>query len=295
MRKIFTTLKSVVAVALIAAMTLAASCSYDDSAIKERVSNVEKDLAALTQRVEALEKKLQSEVDALKALIDGQVVVVDVVTDAEGNQTIKLSDGKEITVLAPVACDHECTPCDCEPLQYRVIDGVLEVSADGDSWVAVNGVAAECVVASIVLNEDGTATITLANGEEFTVVKAELIECEAARTGVFVPAGGVRDVAFAVNDAVVDINVMNQPFGWSATVEEATAPETGDGGAAVMPLAAGGKNYVLKIYGPDATFAQAAKEGVVPLRASRSIPRCGPGRWCSSGRARTSRRTSWCT
>ena len=274
MRKIFTTLKSVVAVALIAAMTLAASCSYDDSAIKERVSNVEKDLAALTQRVEALEKKLQSEVDALKALIDGQVVVVDVVTDAEGNQTIKLSDGKEITVLAPVACDHECTPCDCEPLQYRVIDGVLEVSADGDSWVAVNGVAAECVVASIVLNEDGTATITLANGEEFTVVKAELIECEAARTGVFVPAGGVRDVAFAVNDAVVDINVMNQPFGWSATVEEATAPETGDGGAAVMPLAAGGKNYVLKIYGPDATFAQAAKEGVVSVHFNTAAGAC---------------------
>ena len=275
MRKIFTTLKSVVAVALIAAMTLAASCSYDDSAIKERVSNVEKDLAALTQRVEALEKKLQSEVDALKALIDGQVVVVDVVTDAEGNQTIKLSDGKEITVLAPVACDHECTPCDCDPLQYRVIDGVLEVSADGENWVAVNGVAAECVVANIVLNEDGTATITLANGEEFTVVKAELIECEAARTGVFVPAGGVRDVAFAVNDAVVDINVMNQPFGWSATVEEATAPEAGDqGGAAPMPLAAGGKNYVLKIYGPDATFAQAAKEGVVSVHFNTAAGAC---------------------
>ena len=274
MRKIFTTLKSVVAVALIAAMTLAASCSYDDSAIKERVSNVEKDLKALTDRVAALEKKLQTEVDSLKALIDGQVVVVDVITDAEGNQTIKLSDGKEITVLAPTQCTHECTPCDCDTLQYRVINGVLEVSADGENWVAVNGVSADCVVASIVLNEDGTATITLANGESFTVVKAELIECEAARTGVFVPAGGVRDVAFAVNDAVVDINVMNQPFGWSATVEEATAPETGDGGAAVMPLAAGGKNYVLKIYGPDATFAQAAKEGVVSVHFNTAAGAC---------------------
>ena len=70
MRKIITSLKAVVAAALVASMTLAASCSYDDSAIKERVSNVEKDLKALTDRVAALEKKLQTEVDSLKALID---------------------------------------------------------------------------------------------------------------------------------------------------------------------------------------------------------------------------------
>ena len=274
MRKIFTTLKSVVAVALIAAMTLAASCSYDDSAIKERVSNVEKDLAALTERVAALEKKLQSEVDALKALIDGQVVVVDVVTDAEGNQTIKLSDGKEITVLAPVACDHECTPCDCDPLQYRVIDGVLEVSADGENWVAVNGVAAECVVANIVLNEDGTATITLANGEEFTVVKAELIECEAARSGLYVLPGETKEVALAVNDAVVDINIMNQPFGWSASVEEAAAEENGDDDLGMGVLAAGGKNYVVKVNGPAATLKEAAKSGVVSIHFNTAAGAC---------------------
>ena len=267
MRKFFTTLKSVVAIAVIASMTLAASCSYDDTALKNQVEKIEQDLAALTERVAALEQKLADEVESLEALIDGKVVVVDVVTDAEGNQTIKLSDGSEVTVLAP-------TSCDCEPLQYRVVDGVLQVSADGENWIPVQ-VAPEQVVADIVLNEDGTATITLANGDEFTVVKAELIECEAARTGVFVPAGGVRDVAFAVNDAVVDINVMNQPFGWSATVEEATAPEAGDqGDAELMPLAAGGKNYVLKIYGPDATFAQAAKEGVVSVHFNTAAGAC---------------------
>jgi molybdopterin converting factor small subunit len=244
-------------------MTLAASCSYDDTALKNQVEKIEHDLAALTERVAALEQKLADEVESLEALIDGKVVVVDVVTDAEGNQTIKLSDGSEVTVLAPE-----------DSLQYHVVDGVLEVSADGENWIPVQ-VAPEQVVANIVINEDGTATITLANGDEFTVVKAELIECEAARTGVFVPAGGVRDVAFAVNDAVVDINVMNQPFGWSATVEEATAPEAGDqGGVDPMPLAAGGKNYVLKIYGPDATFAQAAKEGVVSVHFNTAAGAC---------------------
>ena len=274
MRKIFSTLKSVVAVALVAAMTLSVSCSYDDTGIKNEIKDVKAELAALQERVTALENKLNSEVDALKALIDGQVVVVDIIDNADGSQTIKLSDGEEITVLP--ACDHECTPCDCpDALQYRVVDGVLEVSADGQNWIAVQA-APECVVAGVVVNEDGTVTITLATGEEINVGdKAELIECEAARTGVFVPAGGVRDVAFAVNDAVVDINVMNQPFGWSATVEEATAPEAGDqGGVDPMPLAAGGKNYVLKIYGPDAALAQAAKEGVVSVHFNTAAGAC---------------------
>ena len=274
MRKIFTTLKSVVAVALIAAMTLAASCSYDDSAIKERVSNVEKDLKALTDRVAALEKKLQTEVDSLKALIDGQVVVVDVITDAEGNQTIKLSDGKEITVLAPTQCTHECTPCDCDTLQYREINGVLEVSADGENWVAVNGVSADCVVANIVINDDNTATITLANGESFTVVKAELIEFEATRTQVYVAAGTTKAIPFSINDAVVAINVMNQPFGWSATVEEAVA-EDDDFGMGI--LAAGGKNYVLKVNGPAQELVNAgyaAKEGLVSVHFNTAAGAC---------------------
>lgn len=274
MRKIFSTLKSVVAVALVAAMTLSVSCSYDDTGIKNEIKDVKAELAALQERVTALENKLNSEVESLKALIDGQVVVVDIIKNADGSKTIKLSDGEEITVLP--ACDHECTPCDCpDALQYRVVDGVLEVSADGQNWIPVQA-APECVVAGVVVNEDGTVTITLATGEEINVGdKAELIECEAARTGVFVPAGGVRDVAFAVNDAVVDINVMNQPFGWSATVEEATAPEAGDqGGVDPMPLAAGGKNYVLKIYGPDAALAQAAKEGVVSVHFNTAAGAC---------------------
>ena len=271
MRKIFTTLKSVVAVALIAAMTLAASCSYDDSAIKERVSNVEKDLAALTERVAALEKKLQSEVDALKALIDGKTVVVNVTTDEDGTQVIELSNGDKITVLAP-------TSCDCEPLQYRVIDGVLEVSANGEDWVAVNGVAAECVVANIVLNEDGTATITLANGEEFTVVKAELIECEATRAQVYVAPGETKSIKFTINDAVSDINIMNQPLGWTASIEVAPAEETEDNVDPGMGiLAAGGADFLLNITGPTADFVSAGfaqKEGYVAVHFNSANGGC---------------------
>ncbi|MBO7262256.1 MAG: hypothetical protein J6U95_04910 [Alistipes sp.] len=268
MRKIFTSLKSVVSAVIIAAMAFSVSCSYDDTAINDRVDQVENDLKALTERVDALEKKLGAEVESLKALIDGKAVIVDVTEDTDGNTVIKLSDGKTLTVLAAQ-----------NALQYRVVDGVLEVSADGENWVAINGVSADQVVADVVLNEDGTATVKLANGDEFTVVKAELIECEAAKSGVYVLPDSVKEVAFSVNDAVVDINVMNQPLGWSATVEEAVeapeAPEAGDeGGAAPMPLAAGGKDYVLKINGPAAAFKQAAKSGVVSVHFNTAAGAC---------------------
>ena len=276
MRKIFTTLKSVVATALVAAMTLSVSCSYDDTGLKNEMEQIKVDLAALTERVAALESKLQGEVDALKALINEQVVVVDVVKDANGNQTIQLSDGSTITVLAPVECTCEPTePCQCDPLEYRVVDGVLEVSADGVNWVAITGVAPECVVANIVVNGN-TATITLADGTSFDVVKAELIEFDAARGQVYVAAGTTKSVNFTINDAVADINIMNQPLGWKASVEVAAADEDDvDPGMGI--LAAGGTEFVLNITGPSKEFVNAGyaeKEGVISVHFNTENGAC---------------------
>ena len=276
MRKIFTTLKSVVAAALVAAMTLSVSCSYDDTGIKNEMEEIRVDLAELTDRVAKLESKLQGEVDALKALINEQVVVVDVVKDANGDQTIHLSDGSTITVLAPVECTCEPTePCQCDPLEYRVVDGVLEVSADGVNWVAITGVAPECVVANIVVNGN-TATITLADGTVFDVVKAELIEFDAARGQVYVAAGTTKSVNFTINDAVADINIMNQPLGWKASVEVAAADEDDvDPGMGI--LAAGGTEFVLNITGPSKEFVNAGyaeKEGVVSVHFNTENGAC---------------------
>ena len=263
MRKIYSTLKSVVAATLVAAMTLAASCSYDDTGLVNQLEEIKVDLAALTERVAALENKLQSEVDAVKALIDAQVVIVDVVTDEDGNQTIKLSNGEEITVLAPVECNCEpATPCQCDPLESRVNDdGVLEVSADGENWVAINGVTAECVVASVVV-ADGKATITLADGTVFETAVAELVEFEAAKSAIYVKAGETKSIAFAINDAVEDINVMNQPLGWKASVDVATR-------------AVGGMDYVLNITGPAKDFLQyAEKSGKVSIHFNTAAGAC---------------------
>ena len=262
MRKIYSTLKSVVAATLVAAMAFAASCSYDDTAIKNDVEQIKDSLEALTQRVANLESKLQTEIDAVKALIDGQVVIVDVTVDEDGNQTIKLSNGKEITVLAPVGCDCEpATPCTCDSLQYRTTEeGVLEVSADGVNWVAINGVTAECVVASIVV-KDGVATITLADGTVFETAVAELVEFEAAKSAVYVKAAQTLAIPFAINDAVEDINVMNTPLGWKAEV--------------VDTRAVGGMDYVLNITGPAKNFLEyAEKSGKVAIHFNTAAGAC---------------------
>lgn len=256
MRKIFANLKSVVALAVVAAMTLSVSCMYDDTALTKRVNKVEKDLAALTERVNALENK------SINDLLNGAAVITGYAKDEAGNVTLTLSNGETVTVLA-----------EAETLQYRVTDGVLEISADGQTWVAVTA-APDAVVKKAVVNEDGTVTITLADGTEFTVAKAELIECEATRSGVYVPAGESKDVRITINDAVVDINIMNQPLGWSASVEEYVEVEDDDFGGGFMPLAVGGKDYVIRINAPAASFEAAATEGVVSVHFNTAAGAC---------------------
>lgn len=271
MRKLFSTLKSVVAVAIVASMTLAASCSYDDTAIKNKVDKVESDLAALTERVDALEQRFTEEMPTLEDLLDGKLVITEVTTDADGNTTLKLSDGSTVTVLA-------------EGLQYRVTGGVLEVSADGETWVAL-GVEPEFVIADAVVNTDNTVTLTLADETEVTLVKAEVIEFNATRGQLYVLPGETKDLRFTINDAVAEINVMNQPLGWKAEVALAPAeeetPEEGDDLIDDMPMpapaAAGGTDYVLKITGPAQDFVNAgyaAKEGKILVHFNTANGAC---------------------
>ena len=260
MRKFFTTLKSVVAATLIAAMALSSCSTYDDPGLVNEVEQIKQDLSALTERVAALETKFQSEIDAVKALIAGQVVIVEVIDNNDGTQTIKLSNGDEITVLNACTCEPS-EPCTCDPLQYREVDGVLEVSVDGVNWVAINGVTAECVVAAIVVNEDGTATVTLADGTSFTTAVAELVEFEAAKSSLYVKFAETVAIPFAINDAVQDINVMNTPLGWKAEI--------------VDTRAVGGMDYVLNITGPAKNFAEyAEKSGKVAIHFNTAAGAC---------------------
>ena len=339
MRKFFTTLKSVVATAVIASMTLAASCSYDDSAIKDNlnkvqqeVDKVEKDLAALTDRVAALEDQLAQEVEALESLINGKTVVTNVET-ANGVTTVTLSDGTTFNVYPECGvvdtdtntylsiaedngvlywavyekgefkewflvdgekvavydgndqdddvCDNPYQPEEPIAPQFRVNTETMkiEVSIDGgETWVE-SGLEASTTGAQLFTgvkdNGDGTVTFTLADGSVLNVTKAELIEFNSARAQVYVKAGEVKDVFFTINDAVADINVMNQPLGWKAEVALAPVDEEDENDAEV--LAAGGTEYVLKVSAPSRDFVKsgyAEKHGFIQVHFNTAAGAC---------------------
>lgn len=69
----------------VAGMT-AVSCQYDDSELREQID-------ILVDKVYELETRLNSEIDALKAMLEGKVMITEVSTDAAtGITTVKLSD-----------------------------------------------------------------------------------------------------------------------------------------------------------------------------------------------------------
>ncbi len=154
MRKMFNTLKSLIATAVMVSMlgtaSLATSCvdEYDDTDIKGQISQVQKDLKALTERVANLENKLNNEVSALKSMINDLNVVVSA-EQVGGNWEITLSDGTEFTVYGP--CDIEDTDTDTDCDTYLVpkkdTDGVYYWAVVYDNlgdeiveeWLLVDG------------------------------------------------------------------------------------------------------------------------------------------------------------
>lgn len=316
MRKIFTTLKSVVAATVIAAMALATSCSYDDTAIRNDVEKIKTDLAALTERVAALENELDEQVASLTELINGKVVVTDVKTEGD-TTTVTLSDGSSFTIdnskssdavagddytigtyadggvyywavfkngqfqnflevdgqKVPVfaeGCDcEETTPaegCTCDLKMEVREDGFLYVSIDGGAnWVSTElpaqQVSGACVFTGVEVNGD-VVTFTLADGTTFDIQKAELVEFEAAKSAIYVKTAQTKSIAFAINDAVEDINVMNQPLGWKASIEAPTR-------------AVGGMDYVLNITAPAKDFVQyAEKSGKISIHFNTAAGAC---------------------
>lgn len=350
MRKFFTTLKSVVAAAIVASMTLAASCSYDDTAINDRVDRVEQDLgkveqdlASLTERVNALEQRLTDEVANLTALINGKVVVTGLEKDGDATK-VNLSDGSSFTVypecdvvdtntdtntyisiaeldgvlyfavyemgqfkewllvngeMVPVydgndyedgECDDPYTPEAPVAPQFRVNaeTGNIEVSIDGGATWTESGLSAAAtgmqVFTGVKDNGDGTVTFTLFDGSTFNVALAELIEFNTTRGQLYVKPGETKEITFTINDAVADVNVMNQPLGWKAEIALAENNESEEGDD-VDPgmgiLAAGGTDFVLKITGPSQDFINAGyaeTKGFVSVHFNSASGACKVGK-----------------
>ncbi len=134
-------LACVCAVALFSMSLAACSEAYDDSALVERIDNLEK-------RIEAIEKKLNEQVSALQQLaelaesvdelnnkVEGFVGVQSANYDeATGKWVILLSDGKTLEVLADVeeAKDVVSAKADTDGKLYWAIDGEFIKDANGN-------------------------------------------------------------------------------------------------------------------------------------------------------------------
>lgn len=174
MRKLLFNAKAIFAtIAMVAVIAVSAvSCQYDDTDIWEKIEEIENDIASL-------QEKLDTELSAIKALIEGQVTVTEVKQQPDGSKIVTLSDGTKITIYPkggglanlitiieqdgvkywamyssignadPIMVNGKMIPVADVVPQTQVVDGVIEVSFDGGAtWIKTG--YAESVADSII-------------------------------------------------------------------------------------------------------------------------------------------------
>ncbi len=159
--------------------------------------------------------------------------VVDDTLGEELTEEWLLVNGEKVPVFS-AACDCVPTePCDCEPaeLKFEIDDnGDLLISIDGGKTWENSGLDASgmcqcdpdqtnCIITGVdTTSEEGFVIFTLADGTTVKVAVGELVEFSVKST-LYVGAGESQEVTFEAGEAVKDVEVMNQPAGWKATVE----------------------------------------------------------------------------
>lgn len=119
MRNFYAIFKGLLSTLVLTAM-VAVSCTepYDDTQIRQEIAD-------LYEKVSKLEEKLNSEVTALKALIDEKTVVASATKNNDGSWEILLTSGEKITVYP------QYQP---EPQAPEVNNGCVTVIKDGDVY-----------------------------------------------------------------------------------------------------------------------------------------------------------------
>ena len=168
------------AVLSMAVVTLMASsvvsCQYDDSALWNEVKNIKQELADLRLQ-------LETELNAVKDLVNGQVTVKEVNSQKDGSKIIVLSDGTKVTVypksadvpanivtvvseggvmywamydgvgnVQPILVNGQKVPVAEIAPQTQVVDGAIEVSFDGGkTWIKTgyNNSVADSIIKDI--------------------------------------------------------------------------------------------------------------------------------------------------
>ncbi|MBR5201576.1 MAG: hypothetical protein IKW31_07490 [Alistipes sp.] len=309
MRKIYSTLKSVVAGALVAAMTFAVSCSYDDTAMKNRVDKIETDLATLTERVDALEDELDNQVAGLKELINGKVVVTGVETKGDVT-TVTLSDGSSFVIDnskggATAGDDYTLGAQEDGGVYYWAVfvNGTFQdyLLVDGNkvpvfAEATESGESCACEL-QMEVREDGKLYVSIDGGANW--VSTELPASQVSGACVFASVKVDGDnVIFTLTDgttfnvqkaelvefeaakSAVYVKVAETvaiPFAINDAVEDINVMNTPLGWKAevVDTRAVGGMDFALNITGPAKEFMQYAdKSGKVAIHFNTAAGAC---------------------
>ena len=136
------------------------SCQYDDSAIWNEIETIKQELADLRLQ-------LETELNAIKDLVNGQVTIKEINQQNDGSKVVALSDGSKITIYPkgsgvpaniitvvtegdvmywamydglgnanPILVGGQKVPVADVAPQTQIVDGAIEVSFDGgNTWV----------------------------------------------------------------------------------------------------------------------------------------------------------------
>lgn len=244
MKRFFKNLKAMALVAVVGVAAVSCAEAYDDTELKQQVAD-------LAERVSNLEERLNSEVTALRALIDEKVALAEVQED--GAWKFTLADGKDLT-LYPEYVENGLTVVTEDGVQYwakvegnvttiltdaagnkvafhnapelRVTaENIIEVSVDGGkSWVATQ---APSLFAAIDV-KDNHACLTLQNGKELKFALYEQVSFNVNGNALYIAPLESEKVTMTL-DGIVEILPLVVPEGWSVKIDglimTVTAPE----------------------------------------------------------------------
>lgn len=265
MKRFFKNLKAMALVAVVGVAAVSCAEAYDDTELKQQVAD-------LAERVSKLEERLDSEVTALRALIDEKVALAEVQED--GAWKFTLADGKDLT-LYPEYVENGLTVVTEDGVQYwakvegnvttiltdangnkvafhnapelRVnAENIIEVSVDGGkSWVATQ---APSLFAAIDV-KDNHACLTLQNGEVLKFALYEQVNFNVDGNALFVAPMESEKIALTL-EGIVELIPLVIPEGWSVEIDglvmTVTAPAASEGdedddmGMLPMPMPGGG-------------------------------------------------------
>ncbi len=244
---------------LCATSSLFVSCDkYDDTLLKQEISDLKGELDDIEERLEAVEA-LTAELEALTAKVEALYTLKFQVTDSnelqysfdggktwketgiklvetadlkfknEGNKLMYSTDGKtwvDSGVVLAENCDNEFT--------FKVENAKVYFSSDnGKTWKETGATVVDpCTCPKVELVDNGDS-VTIKVGEaSFTIEKPEEIVFELRAGKLYFASEGVQKVAIK-SSGIEDVTVMAAPKGWWAEINadgmvEITAPNVED-------------------------------------------------------------------